>query len=124
MIAQDSTASKGTLLGTPIKPSEYTREGFGFGLPFATDFEQTLTRFLDSEGLTPGGDLLPRQDERQGTVYGGRRDPAVGGAHPRSRKRESNTTGPRIGTERLPSDPSGRIGSPLIESWTEETERL
>ena len=33
---------------------EYTDEGFSFGLSFATDWEQTLRDFLDSESLTLG----------------------------------------------------------------------
>lgn len=33
------------------KALEYTNEGFGFGLPFATDYENALEEFLDSEGL-------------------------------------------------------------------------
>lgn len=33
---------------------DYTGEGFGFGLPLATDWEGTLRRFLDRAGLTLG----------------------------------------------------------------------
>ncbi len=36
------------------KSLEYTNEGFAFGLPFATDFEQTLRNFLDAEGMKQG----------------------------------------------------------------------
>jgi methyltransferase (TIGR00027 family) len=36
------------------KALEYTNEGFGFGLPFATDFEDSLKDFLDSEGIEQG----------------------------------------------------------------------
>ena len=44
---------------------EYTREGTGFFLPFATDFEQCLTHFFDSEGLTGGKtDFLGRTSDK------------------------------------------------------------
>ncbi len=36
------------------KALEYTGETLGFGLSFATDYEQNLERFLESEGLKPG----------------------------------------------------------------------
>ena len=36
------------------KMLEYTDEALGFGLPFATDFEQVLQRFLESEEMKPG----------------------------------------------------------------------
>ena len=36
------------------KSLEYTDEGFAFGLPFATDFEETLQHFLDCEGMRQG----------------------------------------------------------------------
>ncbi len=36
------------------KTLEYTNEGLGFGLPFATDFEKTLKDFLESEDMKPG----------------------------------------------------------------------
>ena len=36
------------------KALDYTDEGFGFGLPFATDFEATLARFIESEGMKQG----------------------------------------------------------------------
>ena len=36
------------------KALAYTDEGFGFGLPFATDYEQTFRRFVESEGMTQG----------------------------------------------------------------------
>jgi len=36
------------------KALEYTNEGLGFGLPFATDFEDSLKDFLDSEGMKQG----------------------------------------------------------------------
>jgi methyltransferase (TIGR00027 family) len=40
--------------GSLGKTLEYTNEGFGFGLPFATDFEKTLQDFLESENLKQG----------------------------------------------------------------------
>ena len=40
--------------GSLGKTLEYTNEGFGFGFPFATDFEETLQDFLDSENLKQG----------------------------------------------------------------------
>ena len=40
--------------GRLAKVLEYTDETLGFGLPFETDFEQNLQRFLESEGMTPG----------------------------------------------------------------------
>jgi methyltransferase (TIGR00027 family) len=36
------------------KALEYSNEGFGFGLPFATDFKDSLRDFLDSEGVKQG----------------------------------------------------------------------
>ena len=33
---------------------EYTNEGIDFGLPFATDFEDTLKDFINSEGMKQG----------------------------------------------------------------------
>ena len=36
------------------KALEYTDEALAFGLPFATDFEEALRHFLDSEGMKPG----------------------------------------------------------------------
>jgi methyltransferase (TIGR00027 family) len=36
------------------KALQYTNEGFGFGLPFATDFENSLRTFLESEGIKEG----------------------------------------------------------------------
>ena len=36
------------------KTLEYTDETLGFGLPFATDYEENLQRFVSSEGLTVG----------------------------------------------------------------------
>ena len=36
------------------KMLEYTNEGLGFVLPFATDFEGELRRFIESEGLQLG----------------------------------------------------------------------
>ena len=36
------------------KTLAYTDETLGFGLPFATDYEQNLQRFVSSEGLTVG----------------------------------------------------------------------
>lgn len=36
------------------KMLEYTDEALGFGLPFATDFEKVLQRFLESEEMKPG----------------------------------------------------------------------
>jgi O-methyltransferase involved in polyketide biosynthesis len=40
--------------GPRKKALEYTDEGLGFGLPFATDREQTLRSFLESEGFEAG----------------------------------------------------------------------
>ncbi len=36
------------------KALDYTGEGLGFGLPFATDYEPTLRSFLESEGMALG----------------------------------------------------------------------
>jgi methyltransferase (TIGR00027 family) len=36
------------------KVLEYTDEGLGFGLPFASDHEQVLTEFIESESMTVG----------------------------------------------------------------------
>lgn len=33
---------------------DYTNEGFGFGLPFASDHEQVLRDFVESEGISLG----------------------------------------------------------------------
>jgi methyltransferase (TIGR00027 family) len=51
--------------GAAKKVLEYTGEGTGFFLPFATDFEQCLTHFFDSEGLTGGEtDFLGRTSDK------------------------------------------------------------
>ncbi len=51
--------------GAAKKVLEYTGEGTGFFLPFATDFEQCLTHFFDSEGLTGGKtDFLGRTSDK------------------------------------------------------------
>lgn len=42
---------RGTLVG---KTLDYTGEGFGFGMSLETDWERTVRRFLDSEGLILG----------------------------------------------------------------------
>lgn len=36
------------------KTLDYTDEGFGFSLPFATNFEKTLSEFVDSESMSVG----------------------------------------------------------------------
>jgi len=40
--------------GAKSKTLDYTNEGLGFGLPFATDYEQNLEAFLLSEGMKLG----------------------------------------------------------------------
>lgn len=40
--------------GAAKKSLDFTDEGFGFGLPFESDHEATLSAFVESEGLTLG----------------------------------------------------------------------
>jgi methyltransferase (TIGR00027 family) len=48
------------------KALEYTNETFGFGLPFATDFEDTMKAFLESEGMQAGQAYFMGKSSRKG----------------------------------------------------------
>ncbi len=48
------------------KTLEYTDETLGFGLPFATDYEQNLQRFVSSEGLTVGETVFMGSSGKKG----------------------------------------------------------
>ncbi len=51
--------------GIHKKALEYTDEGMHFGLPFTSDFEQSLQLFLESEGMRQGETcFMGRTDER------------------------------------------------------------
>ena len=52
--------------GTVGQSLEYTNEGLRCGLSFAIDFEQTSTRFLDSEGLMTGTIFLLNKTSGKG----------------------------------------------------------
>ena len=45
---------------------EYTNEGFGFGLPFASNFENSLKDFLDSENLKQGESYFMGKNSTEG----------------------------------------------------------
>jgi hypothetical protein len=45
---------------------EFTDEGLGFGLPFATDFEETLEDFITSEGMKQGESYLMGRSNPKG----------------------------------------------------------
>lgn len=47
------------------KTLQYTNEGLGLGLPFSSNYEQTLEEFLLSEGMKPGeADFMGRSDPK------------------------------------------------------------
>ena len=48
------------------KVMEFTDEGLGFGLPFATDFEETLEDFITSEGMKQGESYLMGRSNPKG----------------------------------------------------------
>ena len=54
--------------GTAGQSLEYTDEGLRFGLSFATDFEQTSTHILDSEGLMTGATFLLSKTSGKGLL--------------------------------------------------------